>query len=358
MPRQPKPPSLAPDPPPSPMPDRMQPLVVNGRFVNPGFLGSAARGPMPEEGAAAEAGDVAQERGGFRTFLKWQRERRAKRKLEPKTLDVPRVEPTPTAPLPAAPSSGIQLTWVGHSTVVLQLDGKCYLTDPVWSTRIGGVVKRKTAPGIPMSALPRVDAVLQSHNHYDHLDARTLARLPKDTPVFCTTGVGAWFRKRRFTRVTERSWWEAGRLDDHDVTCVPAQHFSGRTLWDRDRTLWGGWVVQGPRSSAYFAGDSGYCAAFAQVGEQFPRLDLAMMPIGAYEPRWFMSPVHVDPAEGGQAFLDTGARAMLPIHWGTFRLADETVDEPPRVLRAWWEERKLDPARLLLPKMGETIRVP
>jgi L-ascorbate metabolism protein UlaG (beta-lactamase superfamily) len=155
--------------------------------------------------------------------------------------------------------------------------------------------------------------------------------------------------------VTERSWWESARLDDLTMTCVPAQHFSGRTLWDRDRTLWGGWVVQGPHSSAYFAGDSGYFPGFKQVGEAFPGLDACLMPIGAYEPRWFMSAVHVDPAEGGQAFLESGARAMLPIHWGTFRLADEAVDEPPRVLQRWWREQKLDSDRLLLPKMGETL---
>src|SRR5882672_650808 len=261
--------------------DRLRPLVVKGRFVNPGFAATAARGPMPEEGAASEV-ESATERHGFRMFLQWQRERRKKRraeKREARPLDVPRVD-APPARIPDAPDRGIALTWVGHSTVLVQLDGKNYLTDPVWSPRIGGVVKRHTAPGVPMSALPRIDAVLQSHNHYDHLDARTWAKLPKDTPVYCTTGVAAWFRKRKFTDVTERSWWEDAERDGHRFTCVPAQHFSGRTLWDRDRTLWAGWVVQGPRSSAYFAGDSGYFAGFRQVGEAFPGLDVTLMPIG------------------------------------------------------------------------------
>ena len=334
---------------------RTTPLVIKGRFVNPGFAGTAAPGPLPEEGAAGEMAEVAQP-GGFRQFLKWQREHRKARRNEPKTIDVPRVDEPPEKIAPAQ-ERGIALTWVGHSTVLLQLDGKNYLTDPVWSNRIGGVVPRKTAPGIPMSALPRIDAVLQSHNHYDHLDARTIAKLPRATPIHCTTGVGAWFRKRKFRDVTERSWWESSTTDGHDITCVPAQHFSGRTLFDRDRTLWGGWVVRGPHSSAYFAGDSGYCAAFKEVGEAFPRLDVALMPIGAYAPRWFMGPVHVDPAEAGQAFLDCGARTMLPTHWGTFRLADEAVDEPPRVMRKWWSGNGLAAERLLLPRMGETVRV-
>jgi L-ascorbate metabolism protein UlaG (beta-lactamase superfamily) len=127
-------------------------------------------------------------------------------------------------------------------------------------------------------------------------------------------------------------------------------------LWDRDRTLWGGWMLEGPRgSTVYFAGDSGWCEAFAQIGDAFPRIDLALIPIGAYLPRWFMAPVHVDPAEAGEAFLATGAKRMMPVHWGTFRLADEAVDEPPRVLRAWWDEKKLDPARLHVPELGGTL---
>src|SRR5581483_7499626 len=161
-----------------------------------------------------------------------------------------------------------------------------------------------------------------------------------------------------FTSVVERSWWEDALLDGHRLTCVPAQHFSGRTPWGRDRTLWAGWVVEGARGSkVYFAGDSGYFAGFREIGEAFPGLDLALIPIGAYAPRWFMAPVHVDPPEAGQAFLDCGAKTLLPIHWGAFRLADEPIDEPPKVLQAWWEQQKLDPARLKVPKLGESFDI-
>jgi L-ascorbate metabolism protein UlaG (beta-lactamase superfamily) len=314
----------------------MQPLLVRGRYVNVGA-------PRAEPGGDDES--------QFRKFLKWRRERRGLPRLP---FHVPKVPVR--APLGPPPAAGIAATWAGHSSVVLQVDGKTYLTDPVWSDRVGSVVKRLTPPGLPWEALPRVDGLLVSHNHYDHLDAGTVARLPRATPVFCPTGVAAWFRRRGFTRVHERSWWEAAELDGHRLTCVPAQHFSGRTPWDRDKTLWGGWVVEGSRGGrAYFAGDSGYFKGFAEIGAAFPRLDLAMVPIGAYTPRWFMSPVHVDPAEAGQALLDVGARSLLPIHWGTFRLADEAIDEPPKVLLGWWREKGLDPARLRVPALGETL---
>jgi L-ascorbate metabolism protein UlaG (beta-lactamase superfamily) len=321
--------------------DLLQPLVVDGRFVNPELARRSVRG--------AEAG----EKPGFKAFWKWHRERA---KL-PKTFHVERVEASP-ARLPPAPERGVRATWVGHSSVVLQIDGRTYLTDPVWSARIGGVVKRLTPPGVAWDALPPIDGVLQSHNHYDHLDAGTVERLPRDTPVYCTTGVGEWYRKRRFREVVERSWWETARAGGDTITCVPAQHFSGRTIWDRDRTLWGGWVVEGSKGTrVYFAGDTGWCSAFAQVGERFGRFDLALIPVGAYAPRWFMAPVHVDPPEAGRAFLDARADALLPIHWGTFRLADEGIDEPPRVLRQWWDEQGLARERLLVPRLGESFEI-
>jgi L-ascorbate metabolism protein UlaG (beta-lactamase superfamily) len=257
-----------------------------------------------------------------------------------------------------APSSGIAATWIGHSSVVLQQDGANFLFDPVWSHRLAGgfVVPRKTPPGRSWSALPRIDALVVSHNHYDHLDAPTIQRLPRETPVFCPAKVGPWFRSRGFRDITELSWWERATMGGHRLTFVPAQHFSGRTLFDRDATLWGGWVIEGAEGSvSYFAGDSGAFEGFREIGDAFPRIDLCMMPIGAYEPRWFMHMVHVDPPEAGQAFLDTRARVMLPIHWGTFALADEPVDAPPRILAQWWEKEGLDPARLKVPKLGETV---
>lgn len=286
------------------------------------------------------------------------REWRKNRPPHPKTVDIPRSPSTPA--LAPAPSAGIAATWIGHSSIVLQIDGLTLLCDPVWSHRLvsGLVYPRYTPPGVAWSALPRIDAVLISHNHYDHLDAPTMQRIPRETPVFCGTNVGPWFAARGFRRVTQLGWWDAAPLGRHKVTFVPAQHFSARTAFDRDRTLWGGFVVEGSEGHvAYFAGDSGYWDGFRMIGDAFPRIDLAMIPIGAYTPRWFMAPVHVDPPEAGRAFEDTRARAMLPIHWGAFRLADETVDEPPRVLQAWWKERGLDSAKLQVPPLGGTVTI-
>lgn len=320
----------------------LAPIWEDGKFVNPGR-------PPVQWTPGEEGSEVT-----WRDFWDWHRHR----PKHPKTWHVPQA-PAVDALRPA-PASGIAVTWFGHSSVLLQIDGLNLLIDPVWSRRLAGglVVPRYTPPGQRWEALPRIDALLVSHNHYDHLDAPTVKRLPRETPVFTGLGVGAWFRRRGFSRVHEMTWYDRATLDGAALTYAPAQHFSGRTLWDRDRTLWGGFVFEGREGSvAYCAGDSGYFDGFREIGERFPRIDLAMIPIGAYAPRWFMSPVHVDPQEGGQAFVDCGARTMLPIHWGTFRLADEPIDEPPRALRAWWEQRGLDPARLLLPALGETIVV-
>lgn len=320
---------------------KVSPIVANGRFVNPAFVPGH---PWADPGRVPE-------HASFREFVKWRRERAP----PPKTFHVPRADPAP-ARLPDPPERGVRATWVGHSTVVLQIDGSTLVTDPVWSDRIAhGVMKRRTAPGLPFTALPRVDGILQSHNHYDHLDSGTMRRFPRGTPVFAPTGVGAWFRKRGWTNVTERSWWESAPLGSHTITCVPAQHFSGRSMRDRDATLWSGWMIEGARGTrVWFAGDSGYFAGFRDIGAAFPDVDLALVPVGAYLPRWFMSPVHVDPAEAVQAFLDVGAKSMLPIHWGTFRLSDEPIDAPPGELLRIWDERKLEPERLLIPALGET----
>ncbi|MDH2391995.1 MBL fold metallo-hydrolase [Streptomyces sp. HNM0663] len=250
--------------------------------------------------------------------------------------------PFAPGPLPAADPSGLAVTWAGHASWVLSIGGLTVLTDPVWSRRILGTPARLTPVGVPWEDLPRVDAVVISHNHFDHLDAPTLRRLPHGTPVFVPAGLGRWFRRRRYTRVTELDWWEGAELPAPGgrgvrFDFVPAHHWSKRTLTDTCRSLWGGWVLTASSGrSVYFAGDTGYGHWFKEIGRRHPGLDVALLPIGAYEPRWWLGDVHTDPEEAVRAFEVLGARHMAPMHWATFVLSAEPVLEPLTRVRAAW----------------------
>jgi len=229
------------------------------------------------------------------------------------------------------------LTWVGHATFLVRMGGKAILTDPVWSNRLPGRIARLTPPGIEWADLPAIDAVVVSHNHYDHQDSRTLKRLPRATPVMVGLGGGAWFRKRGFTDVTELDWWQSARRSDVGFTFVPVHHWSRRGPFDLNKALWGGWVMEAEGRKAFFGGDSAYGNRFKEVGARIKGIEVAMMPIGAYEPRWFMSPVHMDPDEAVAATSDLGAKALATMHWGTFPLSREPVMQPVERVRAAWE---------------------
>ncbi|WP_238153683.1 MBL fold metallo-hydrolase [Streptomyces xinghaiensis] len=250
--------------------------------------------------------------------------------------------PVAPGPLPEAGPGTVAVTWAGHASWVVRIGGLTVLTDPVWSRRILGTPSRVTPVGVPWRDLPPVDAVVISHNHYDHLDGPTLRRLPRDTHLFVPAGLGAWCRRRRFTRVTELDWWEAVELPARDrgtvrFDFVPAHHWSKRTLTDTCRSLWGGWVLTGPAGRrVYFAGDTGYGHWFAEIGARLPGIDLALLPIGAYDPSDMLRDVHTDPEEAVQACLDVGARHMAPMHWATFLLSAEPPLEPLTRVRAAW----------------------
>jgi len=229
----------------------------------------------------------------------------------------------------------VSVTWVGHSTFAVQDEGDVFLTDPHWGAR-ALVPPRLSPPGIPLSSVPEDAFAVLSHNHYDHLDTWTVRRLPRSIPWFVPLGLGRWVREHgpsQPSQVTELDWWQSARHGRWTVTCLPAQHWSNRIGMARSSTLWCSWLLDNGARRYYFAGDSGWFPGFAEIGRRFGPIDVAFLPIGAYEPRWFMRPQHMDPAEALQAFHDLGARHMIPMHWGTFDLTDEPPDLPPRVLQ-------------------------
>jgi N-acyl-phosphatidylethanolamine-hydrolysing phospholipase D len=257
-------------------------------------------------------------------------------------------------------SRGATVTWVGHSTVLAQLDGVTFLTDPTWAGRSGPFsgfvgVRRYTPPGIAFDDLPPIDFVLISHDHYDHLDEPTVRRLArKFDPLFVVPlGIKAWLADRGITNVVELDWGESVTVKELTVVCTPAQHGGGRTAIDQGRRLWSSWAVLGSKRF-YFGGDTGYYHHFKETGDRLGPFDLAALPIGSYTPRELAKPVHISPEEALQAALDLRATRLLGVHWGTFALAREPYDEPPTRLRAEIARRQLDPASAWILKPGET----
>lgn len=246
------------------------------------------------------------------------------------------------------------VTWIGHATFLVNVGGLRVLTDPIFAPRLATVV-RNVPPGVAPEALPEIDVVLVSHNHRDHLDLPSLRRLRGRPLHLVPVGVGATLRRAGLERVEELAWWEARDVGSVRFTFVPAHHWSRRGLNDQNASLWGGWGVQSDALTAYFAGDTGYFPGFREIGERLGRIDAALLPIGAYAPRWFMRGQHMDPDDAGRAMLDLGARRMVAMHWGTYKLTDEPLDEPPRRLEAWRVRAGVARARVLVPAIGQTL---
>lgn len=269
----------------------------------------------------------------------------------------------PDAHLLAVPGDAPQLTWIGHSSFLFQFRGLNVLTDPVFSERASPFPfagpKRYTPAAMQVDDLPPVDLVLVSHNHYDHLDDATVRALHRrfgDNVCFCVPeGLADWFRKRGIHNLVELCWWQSRALPGGEVFCVPAQHFSGRGPADTNLSLWCGWILALGDYRLYFAGDTGYGPVFSTIGEVFGGVDLALLPIGAYDPRWFMGPVHVAPEEAVHIHRDVRARRSIGMHWGAFVLTDEPMDEPPRRLHQAMLEQHLDPHTFDVMQHGQTL---
>lgn len=278
-----------------------------------------------------------------------------RRKKSPPGLPAPRV--APDLSLIESSNAGPRMTWIGHSSILLQVGGQNLLIDPVFADRIAWFFPRYVAPGLKPAELPPIDAVLVSHNHPDHLDLPSIEAIHRDATAIVPVGLGRVFTQRLFSRVVELSWWEATEVGDVRIAFVPSRHWSRRTPWDFNRSLWGGFVIESPETRVYFAGDSAWCDIFREIGRRHPQLDAALLPIGSYEPQWFMSHNHINPEEAGQAFLDCGARVLIPMHWGTFQIADEPLCEPIERLEAWWQEHQPPDRTLARLAVGETLQL-
>jgi L-ascorbate metabolism protein UlaG (beta-lactamase superfamily) len=290
---------------------------------------------------------------GFKDMMKWVRNRQPGYWKEMMDL--------PAGPKPAARVDGDSLvvTFVNHSTFLIQTMGLNILTDPIWAERASPVSfagpKRMRPPGIRLEDLPKIDIILLSHNHYDHLDIGTMQRLCKEhgPAVFCPLGVGLYLEKKGIGNITEMDWWDQVAFNaDVSVLCTPAQHFSGRGMFDRDKTLWAGFALMTGSGNIYYSGDTGYGNFFWEIAEKVAPLRLAFLPIGAFKPEWFMSPIHTSPADALKIHHEINSPVSIGMHFGTFPLADDGMDDPEQGLRSLMKEKGIPGDEFLVLEEG------
>jgi L-ascorbate metabolism protein UlaG (beta-lactamase superfamily) len=268
---------------------------------------------------------------------------------------LPTVDPIPLWTRPV--ETGLRATWLGHSTVLVEIDGMRVLTDPVWGERaspmrFAGPRRFQPVP-VTIAKLPPIDAVVLSHDHYDHLCQESIVALSaKGVPVYTSLGVGARIEAWGVpaAQITELDWWESATLGSLTITAAPSQHFSGRSVGDRNRTLWSSFVVRGARHAVFFSGDTGLTPEYAAIAAKLGPFDLVMLEVGAFHPSW--GDIHLGPANALEALALLGGGALLPVHWGTFNLAIHAWDEPPETLVQLAPSRG---AQLVMPRLGEPV---
>lgn len=266
--------------------------------------------------------------------------------------------------VPNERESGLSVTFINHSTFLIQINGVNILTDPFYSYRASPLTwagpKRVRNPGVRMEDLPPVDIILISHNHYEHMDKPALRKLHKlfpDAAVYTGLGNIPDIEETGFMNVTEMDWWESTETEGITLTFVPARHFSARTLWDRNKTLWGGFVISGDAGKIYFAGDTAKGMHDKMLADRFGGFDLSLIPIGAYEPRWFMKYSHLNPEEAVQVHIETGSKFTIGGHFGTVQLTDEGIDEPTEALKEALKQAGIPESEFIVPHFGETYKI-
>lgn len=304
----------------------------------------------------------AYEENDFWDLLKWRRQRAKKEIPGPKSYHFPLAKNDPGFLKQNRDRNTV--TWIGHATLLLQMEGYNILTDPHFSKRASPVQwagPERVAPlGLSIEDLPPIDMVVISHDHFDALDEQTIKKLRQrpgggKTRFYVPLGLKNWFANCGVDQVIEMDWWDRREDDNLEIIAVPVQHWSKRSIFSRNETLWAGWVIKSRAFRFFFVGDSGYTPHFKEIGEKLGPFDLAAIPIGAYEPRWIMSKHHVNPEESVQIHKDIGSHKSVAIHWGTFILTDEPLDEPPKRLTAALQENKIPAENFLVLKHGQTI---
>ncbi len=297
---------------------------------------------------------LSNEKRGLRRLLRW-RFSSGQEYSEEEQAFRPAIVPNARERILGMPSQDF-IMWVGHATFLMRINGEYWLTDPIFSER-AFLPKRKTPPGIGMdellSIVPGIRVII-SHNHYDHLDKKSILSLPEDTPMYVPLGLKTYVEAMNKRNVTQMDWWQRVSLPgDSALVCLPAQHWSRRIGQGFNESLWASYLLITPHVTVFFGGDSGYFAGYREIGKRYPGIDYALLPTTAYHPRWFMHQAHMNIDETLEAFKDLGARFMVPHQWGTFHLGSEPVGYPALELKKEITRRHLDPSRFPILNIGE-----